>query len=58
MKIKDVFYQINMLDNYTNPSWFKKLELYHLMELYVRTEDIWNYRSNMDIESKKRILNN
>jgi len=58
MKIKDVFYQINMLDNYTNPSWFKKLELYQLMELYVRTEDIWNYRSSMDIESKKRIVNN
>ena len=58
MKIKDVFYQINMLDNYTNPSWFKKLELYQLMELYVRTEDIWNYRSSMDMESKKRIVNN
>jgi hypothetical protein len=58
MKIKDVFYQINMLDNYTNPSWFKKLELYQLMELYVRTEDIWNYRSSMDLESKKRIVNN
>jgi len=57
MKIKDVFYQINMLDNYTNPSWFKKLELYQLMEVYVRTEDIWNYRSSMDLESKKRIVN-
>jgi hypothetical protein len=58
MKIKDVFHQINMLDNYTNPDWFKKLELYQLMELYVRTEDIWNYRSSMDMESKKRIVNN
>jgi hypothetical protein len=58
MKIKDIFYQINMLDNYTNPEWFKNLELYQLIELYSRTEDIWNYRSNMDIESKKRIVNN
>ena len=58
MKIKDVFYQINMLDNYTNPNWFKKLELYQLMELYIRTEDIWNYRSSMDLESKKKIVNN
>ena len=58
MKIKDVFYQINMLDNYTNPCWFKNLELYQLIELYIRTEDIWNYRSNMDIESKKNIVNN
>ena len=27
------------------------------MEVYVRTEDIWNYRSSMDLESKKRIVN-
>jgi hypothetical protein len=58
MKIKDVFYQINMLDNYTNPNWFKNLDLYKLIELYIRTEDIWNYRSSMDIESKKKIVSN
>jgi len=57
MKIKDVFYEINMLDNYTNPNWFKNLDYYQLIELYIKTEDIWNYRSNMDIESKKRIVN-
>ena len=27
MKIKDVFYQINMLDNYTNHEWFKELNI-------------------------------
>ena len=57
MKIKDVFYEINMLDNYTNPNWFKNLDYYQLIELYIKTEDIWNYRSNMDLESKKRIVN-
>jgi hypothetical protein len=56
MKIKDIFYQINMLDNYTNPQWFKNLELHHLIELYIKTEDIWNYRSSMDLEAKKRIV--
>lgn len=58
MKIKDVFYQINMLDNYTNHLWFKNLNLNELFNLYIVMEDIWNYRSNMDIESKKKIIKN
>jgi hypothetical protein len=56
MKMKDVFHKINMLDNYTSHSWFSNLSLYHLIELYKRLEDIWNYRTGMDIESKKRIV--
>ena len=58
MKIKDVFYQINMLDNYTNHVWFKNLNINELVNLYIIIEDIWNYRSNMDIDSKKRIVKN
>ena len=56
MKIKDVFYQINMLDNYTNHQWFKNLNINELINLYIIMEDIWNYRSNMDISSKRRIV--
>lgn len=58
MKIKDVFYQINMLDNYTNHIWFKKLELYQLIDLYVKMEDIWSYRSLMPLNAKKKIVKN
>jgi len=58
MKIKDVFYQINMLDNYTNHNWFKELSLFKLMELYLKMEDIWNYRSSMTMESKQKIVGN
>jgi hypothetical protein len=58
MKIKDVFYQINMLDNYTNHIWFKNLELQQLVSLYVINEDIWNYRSSMDMNSKTNIVKN
>ena len=29
MKIKDIFYEINMLDNYTDPTWFKELNLFN-----------------------------
>jgi hypothetical protein len=58
MKIKDLFYRINMLDNYTDPLWFKHLSFTQLLTLYIKAEDIWNYRSNMNIESKKKIVNN
>jgi len=57
MKMKDVFHEINMLDNYTDYVWFKNLELHQLIELYARSEDIWNYRSGMGLESKKKIVN-
>ena len=56
MKIKDVFYQINMLDNYTNHNWFKNLELHELIKLYCKMEDIWSYRSTMTMDSRKNII--
>jgi hypothetical protein len=58
MRIKDVFHKINMLDNYTNPVWFKNLNIFQLYELYLKSEDIWNYRSGMSIEYKKKIVKN
>ena len=58
MKIKDVFHKINMLDNYTDHLWFKNLGLYQLIDLYIKSEDIWNYRSNMNSDSKKNIIKN
>jgi hypothetical protein len=56
MKIKDVFYQINMLDNYTNHNWFKNLELHELIKLYSKMEDIWSYRSTMTMDARKNII--
>ena len=58
MKIKDVFHKINMLDNYTDHLWFKNLGLHQLIDLYIKSEDIWNYRSNMTSDSKKNIIKN
>jgi len=58
MKIKDLFYQINMLDNYTDPEWFKALNINQLISLYSKMEDIWNYRTQMTIESKMNIVQN
>jgi hypothetical protein len=56
MKMKDVFYKINMLDNYTSHTWFKNLAHDQLIDLYTKIEDIWNYRSNMTFDSKKKIV--
>lgn len=58
MKMKDVFHQINMLDNYTNYMWFRNLNLYQLMELYIKVQDIWVYRSEISLASKKKIIKN
>jgi len=58
MRIIDVFHQIDMLDNYTNYRWFKELNIKQLIDLYTRMEDIWNYRIGMDIDSKRRIVQN
>ena len=58
MRMKDVFHKINMLDNYTEHTWFKSLNINQLIGLYVIAEDIWNYRSNMTIEAKCKIVKN
>ena len=58
MRMKDVFHKINMLDNYTDHTWFKNLNLNQLIGLYIIAEDIWNYRSNMTNEAKCKIVKN
>ena len=56
MKIKELFYDINMLDNYTNHKWFIDLNLHQLIELYIKAEDIWNYRAMLSYEAKRNIV--
>lgn len=35
--------------------WFKKLSLFQLKRLYKEAEDIWNFRANLSLETKKKI---
>jgi hypothetical protein len=58
MKMKDVFHQINMLDNYTNYIWFKNLNIKQLIDFYIKMEDVWNYRLGMTNDAKKSIVKN
>jgi len=56
MKIKELFYNINMLDNYTDHDWFMNLSLFQLIDLYIKAEDIWNYRAMLTNDAKKNII--
>jgi DNA-binding Lrp family transcriptional regulator len=58
MKIKDLFYNINMLDNYTDHEWFLSLNTLELINLYIKAEDIWNYRAMLSQEAKEKIIGN
>ncbi len=56
MRMKDIFHKINMLDNYSSHLWFKNLDIKGLANLYIKLEDIWNYRVGMNTPEKMRIL--
>ncbi len=51
-----IFHKFDELDNYTNHKWFMDLSLDELKKLYVISEDIWNYRAELSIEQKIRIV--
>jgi hypothetical protein len=55
-KVKDLFYEINMLDNYTSHKWFMDLGLHQLIKFYMHAEDIWNYRSSLSVIAKQNII--
>ena len=54
-KIIKIFQDMDNLDQYTNPCWFLDLNTTNLIKFYKELEDIWNYRLNLDKETKKRI---
>lgn len=58
LRMVDIFHKFDLLDNYTNHNWFKNLNLNQLKQLYKVSEDIWNYRTDLTLDSKKKIINN
>lgn len=58
LRMVEIFHEIDLLDNYTDHNWFKNLNLNQLKKLYRFTEDIWNYRTDLNFEDKKKILQN
>ncbi len=58
MRMKDIFYKINLLDNYTTYEWFKNLSIQQLYEFYRVAEDIWVYRIQLPMIEKRRYVKN
>ena len=57
-KMLMIFQQFDMLDNYTDFNWFANLDIIMLKRMYAVCEDIWNYRAQLTMESKYRIVKN
>ena len=51
-----VFQKINLLGNYADDSWYLELDMEQLKKLYIGAEDIWNYRTQMPIQEKCKIV--
>jgi hypothetical protein len=55
--IFSTFYQIQQLDFYNDgPKWVKALSPLKLIEFYVQLEDIWSYRSQLNSQQKKNMV--
>ena len=55
--IIQIFQKIDSFGYNTNVDWFKKLSLLSLKKMWINLEDIWNYRSNLSINEKNKIIN-
>jgi len=54
-RIVDLFIEIDLLGNYTQSSWFMRLNRLEYMRLYRTLYDIWSYRGNLSSGVKLRI---
>ena len=56
MKILDIFQKIDNLGNYSDAKWFTSLDKSRLVRFTRELYDIWNYRSQITIETKRNIF--
>jgi len=54
--INDIFIEISNQGYDIQQKWFLELNIYNLKKLYMNLEDIWNYRSELSILDKRRIV--
>lgn len=55
LKIVEIFQKIDSLGHCTNPNWLMNLSNYELYSFIQKLTDIWFYRIQIDIETKKKI---
>jgi hypothetical protein len=54
-KTLDLFQHMDSLGHYTNPSWFLNLDVRKLLRYIRELHDIWDYRAQLDEETKQNI---
>lgn len=54
-RVRNLFYEIDLLGNYTSSDWFHGLSTDDCIIFLRQIWDIWNYRSNMPMLTRKRI---
>jgi hypothetical protein len=54
-KILEIFQNMDSLGNYTSSSWFNNLNKIELIVFLKELIDIWNYRANLSINTKREI---
>jgi hypothetical protein len=54
-RIRELFYEIDNLGNYTDSVWFSQLTRYELVGLLRNMYEIWSYRANMSTITKMNI---
>ena len=55
LRILDLFQNINALGNYSDPIWLSSLNKIRLMKFIRELQDIWEFRAQLTIESKRAI---
>jgi hypothetical protein len=54
-RIQELFIEIDILGNYTQSTWFTNLEKRDLLRLFRFMYDLWNYRGQLNDETKRNI---
>jgi hypothetical protein len=55
LRVLDLFQNIDSLGNYSNPQWFVSLNRIKLVRFIKELHDIWDYRAQLPLETKKLI---
>lgn len=54
LRCVEIFQKMDKLNVYTKINWFLDLSVNQLKKLYIKIEDIWNYRLGLTKEQKKK----
>ena len=57
-KIINIFQKIDVHGYNTDINWFSSLNINKLKKFWINLEDIWNYRCNLSLIEKKKIIKN